>query len=109
MPLAERSVALAAIEGAMGALNDADRGEVVRVFGTLYSADLAKQSRLRLTKRDSQLLHYYADGASDQEIADALHLHVGSVGTLGTRLRKRIGARSRAHAVAIALRMKAML
>ncbi len=104
MPLAERSVALAAIEGVMGALNEKDRGEVVRVFGTLYSADLVERRPFHLTPRDAQLLRFYADGASDQEIANSLGLNVKSVGTLGTRLRKRIGARSRSHAVAIALR-----
>ncbi len=88
----------------MGALSARDRGEVARVFGTLYSADLVQRAPFHLTSRDAQLLRFYADGATDAEIATALGLNVKSVGTLGTRLRRRMQAASRSHAVAIALR-----
>lgn len=57
-----------------------------------------------LTPRERQLIAYAADGYPDLLIADELGLDYGTVRTAMRRARQRLGARNRAHAVAIAYR-----
>lgn len=57
-----------------------------------------------LTRRQRQVLQLFADGYSPDEVAKRLGLSTATVGTHARASLSRIGARDRAHAVAIALR-----
>ena len=59
---------------------------------------------LRLSPRQREVLTLVAQGATDNEIACQLCLSSTSVSQYMVRIRTRLGACSRAHAVAIALR-----
>lgn len=57
-----------------------------------------------LTPREQQVLRMVAMGKTGQEIAEALVLSPETVSTHVRNIREKLGARSRAHALAIALR-----
>lgn len=57
-----------------------------------------------LTDRERQVLTLIAAGCADKEVSTRLYLTQNTVKTHVRRLCARLGARSRAHAVAIALR-----
>lgn len=63
----------------------------------------AKKRRL-LSPRRLQVLALVAEGASDGEIALALGISSTTVAWYVQEIRSRLGARSRAHAVALAMR-----
>ncbi len=54
---------------------------------------------VQLPHREEQVLRLYAEGLTDEQIADRLGLRLWTVHSYGKRLRKRLGARDRAHAV----------
>jgi len=58
----------------------------------------------RLTQRELQVLAMLSDGAKRDEIATVLGTTVRAVGSNGTTLLKKLGARSQPHAAAIAFR-----
>ena len=60
---------------------------------------------IRLSARQREVLTLVAQGATDNEIACRLCLSSPSVPEYVKRIRKRLGANSRAHAVALALRL----
>jgi DNA-binding CsgD family transcriptional regulator len=57
---------------------------------------------MNLTPREHDVLAGIADGLSDQQIGDRLHISHHTVNRHGDVLRARLGVRTRAHAVAIA-------
>ena len=57
----------------------------------------------RLTPRQREILALVAEGATDNEIACRLCLSSGYVSNQMKKIRQRLGACSRAHAVALAL------
>ncbi|WP_143027677.1 response regulator transcription factor [Lentzea albidocapillata] len=57
-----------------------------------------------LTPRQRQVLALVAEGLSDPDIAQSLDVSVATVRTHARELRHRLGARDRAHAVALAYR-----
>lgn len=57
------------------------------------------------TVREREILYGYSNGLSDGEIAKVLDLKPGNVMTIGCRMRAKMGARNRAHAVMIAARL----
>jgi PAS domain S-box-containing protein len=59
---------------------------------------------LRVTDRELQILQLIADGLANRDIAQALTLSIETVKTHVRRALKKLGAHSRAHAVAIAWR-----
>jgi DNA-binding CsgD family transcriptional regulator len=59
---------------------------------------------VHLSDRERQVLALVAEGATDNEIALRLHLSVLTVAQYVRAIRARLDARSRAHAVALALR-----
>jgi DNA-binding CsgD family transcriptional regulator len=59
---------------------------------------------MRVTDREREILGLLARGASNLEIADALHLSTNTVRNHLARIYGRLGARSRLEAVAIAVR-----
>ena len=59
-----------------------------------------------LSKRQMQLLGLVAEGATDNEIAIQLGLSAKTVSSYVKELRARLDARSRAHAVALAIRQR---
>lgn len=61
-------------------------------------------TRATITKRQSETLQLLADGHSTDEVARRLHLSAETVRTHTKATLQRLGARDRAHAVAIALR-----
>jgi len=63
-----------------------------------------KAPRANLTKRQRETLQLLADGHSTDEVARRLHLSSETVRTHTKGTLARLGARDRAHAVAIALR-----
>ena len=63
-----------------------------------------KASRAMLTKRQRETLQLVADGHSTEEVANRLDLSAETVRAHTKALLARLGARDRAHAVAIALR-----
>jgi DNA-binding CsgD family transcriptional regulator len=58
---------------------------------------------MRLSRRERQVLALVAQGASDNEIAIQLCLSAKTVSWYVKEIRARLGAHSRAHAVALAL------
>jgi DNA-binding CsgD family transcriptional regulator len=56
----------------------------------------------RVTDRELEIVQLIADGLGNQEIAQALQISLETVKTYVRRLLGKLGARSRAHAVAIA-------
>jgi DNA-binding CsgD family transcriptional regulator len=60
---------------------------------------------VHLSDREKQVLALVAEGATDNEIALRLHLSALTVAQYVRGIRTRLDARSRAHAVALALRM----
>jgi two-component system, NarL family, response regulator len=60
--------------------------------------------RSALTRRQRQILQLYADGQSTARVAKQLGLSTETVRTHTKAILSRLGARDRAHAVAIALR-----
>ena len=60
-------------------------------------------SPIRLTRRQREILSLVAQGATDNEIACRLCLSSGYVSKQMKKIRRRLGACSRAHAVALAL------
>ena len=58
---------------------------------------------IRLSRREQEILALVAQGASDNEIAMHLCLSAKTVSWYVKRIRARLGAHSRAHAVALAL------
>jgi ATP/maltotriose-dependent transcriptional regulator MalT len=60
--------------------------------------------RLALTERELQVLRGMADGASNAEIGRQLFVSEDTVKTHARRLFRKLGARDRAHAVAVGFR-----
>jgi DNA-binding CsgD family transcriptional regulator len=58
----------------------------------------------RITPREREVLELVADGRSTAEIAQALWITEDTVRTHIKRMMVRLGARTRAHAVAVAFR-----
>lgn len=61
-------------------------------------------SRLPLTSREIEVLHYMADGATSTEIARKLFISTGTVKTHAHNILRKLGASTRAEAVARFLR-----
>jgi DNA-binding CsgD family transcriptional regulator len=61
-------------------------------------------TRLHLSPRQKEILALVAQGATDNEIALRLGLSSASVSQYMKRIRARLGACSRAHAVALGMR-----
>lgn len=57
-----------------------------------------------LSPREQQMLVRIADGKTNQKIADDLGVSVDTVKTTLLRMRKKLGAADRAHAVAVGFR-----
>ena len=57
-----------------------------------------------MTPRERELLALFADGATTESAADYLVISTETVSTHARNAMRRLGARTRAHAVAIALR-----
>jgi len=55
-----------------------------------------------LSKRERDVLRLVANGTSNREIADALHLAEGTIKQCLATINRRLGARDRAHAASIA-------
>jgi DNA-binding CsgD family transcriptional regulator len=66
--------------------------------------ELSRWAELNLTKRELEVLQLIADGHVNEEIARHLHLAPETVKSHLRNIFGRLQARSRAHAVAIALR-----
>lgn len=64
----------------------------------------AAGKEFRLSRRETEILALVAQGASDNEIAIQLCLSAKTVSWYVKETRAKLGARSRAHAVALALR-----
>ena len=63
----------------------------------------AADPEIRLSRRETEILALVAQGASDNEIAIQLCLSAKTVSWYVRRIRARLGAHSRAHAVALAM------
>jgi DNA-binding CsgD family transcriptional regulator len=57
-----------------------------------------------LTHSEIRVIILVADGASDKDIAQDMRVSVSTAKTYATRARIKVGARNRAHLVAIAMR-----
>lgn len=65
----------------------------------------AAHDAVHLSRRESEILALVAEGRTDREIALRLSLSVETVSWYVKAVRARLGARSRAHAVALAIRL----
>lgn len=81
-------------------------------LGTAATASYATMCRLRkaeakaaspLSRREDQVLRYIGDGLQTAAIADRLDLSESAVNLYLARLRKKLNARTREHALAVAL------
>ena len=61
---------------------------------------------LDLSERHLEVLRLAADGLTDAQIGQALHISDGTVSSHMVAIFSRMGARNRAHAVALAFRRK---
>ena len=68
------------------------------------SVAAAAADKLGLTSRDLQIIELLAQGCSNREIADAVHLSPNTVKDNVSRIMRALGARSRAGVVALASR-----
>jgi DNA-binding NarL/FixJ family response regulator len=68
------------------------------------AASRGSRGRATITRRQRQILQLYADGQSTARVARRLGLSAETVRTHTKAILSRLGARDRAHAVAIALR-----
>jgi two-component system, NarL family, response regulator len=68
------------------------------------AARLKGRGRPALTGRQRQILQLYADGSSTARVAKQLGLSAETIRTHTKAIHARLGARDRAHAVAIAMR-----
>jgi len=64
----------------------------------------AVDPEIRLSRRETEILALVAQGASDNQIAMQLCLSAKTVSWYVRRIRTQLGAHSRAHAVALAMR-----
>ena len=64
----------------------------------------AAEPEIRLSRREQEILALVAQGASDNAIAMQLCLSAKTVSWYVKRIRARLGAHSRAHAMALAIR-----
>jgi DNA-binding NarL/FixJ family response regulator len=80
--------------------------DAVLTFGSFIDPDVESGGGKgsRVTPRQRQILQLYADGHSTEEAARRLGLSAETVRTHAKASLPRLGARDRAHAVAIALR-----
>ena len=65
----------------------------------------AAHDAVHLSRREREVLALVAEGRTDREIALRLSLSVETVSWYVKAVRARLGARSRAHAVALAMRL----
>lgn len=61
---------------------------------------------LELSERHLEVLRLMADGLTDIQIGHELHIAVGTVANHTMAIYARLGARNRAHAVALAFRLR---
>lgn len=64
-----------------------------------------RQTAIRLTRRQTQLLELIQSGLSSRQISTELHIAEGTVNNLVTAILQAINAGSRAHAVARAIEL----
>jgi DNA-binding NarL/FixJ family response regulator len=57
----------------------------------------------RLSKREIQLLRLAAIGSADKEIAREINVSVATIRTYWDRVKVKLGARNRTHAVVVAI------
>jgi LuxR family transcriptional regulator len=67
------------------------------------SVDIRRQDA-KLTKRETQVLQLISYGLNSDQIADTLHLEPSTVDYHAKKIRHVLAAKSRAHAVGIAIR-----
>jgi DNA-binding NarL/FixJ family response regulator len=70
----------------------------------LLGGPLALQDGPQLSERDELLLEYLSNGLTDDRIGDELHLSAETVRANIRKVVRSLGARNRAHAVALALK-----
>lgn len=58
----------------------------------------------RISRREREVLHLISEGLSDKEIASKLQISYGTVRDYVDKINYKLGSKSRAHAVAIAIR-----
>jgi DNA-binding CsgD family transcriptional regulator len=80
-----------------GTLLDGDRG-------ALASTPVRPRALQGLSTRELEILELVADGLGNRQIATLLHLSEETVKTHLRRLMRKLGATSRAHAVALGIR-----
>jgi DNA-binding NarL/FixJ family response regulator len=80
-----------------GTLLDEDRGG-------LASAPARRRPLQELSTRELEILELVADGLGNRQIAGQLHVSEETVKTHLRRLMRKLGATSRAHAVAVGIR-----
>jgi DNA-binding CsgD family transcriptional regulator len=80
-----------------GTLLDGDRGG-------LASAPARRRPVQELSGRELEILELVADGLANRQIARQLHVSEETVKTHLRRLMRKLGATSRAHAVAVGIR-----
>ncbi len=61
-------------------------------------------SNITLSERETEILELTAQGLSEQEVADELHIGRETVKDHNVQIKLKLGAKNAAHAVAIALR-----
>ncbi|MFS8522431.1 MAG: helix-turn-helix transcriptional regulator, partial [Micromonosporaceae bacterium] len=87
--------------GEAGVLVPAQRGDVLATDGLGF---VPVRLRTPLTEREVQVLRGMAEGKSNAEIGRDLYVAEDTVKTHARRLFRKLGARDRAHAVAVGFR-----
>jgi DNA-binding CsgD family transcriptional regulator len=75
-----------------------------RFFGVQASRDFSEPLAGQLTAREHEVLHAAADGLTDEEIGARLFIHAFTVKSHLKHIYAKLGARNRAHAVALGYR-----
>ncbi len=84
-----------------------DRDEIAALLGALQEQSAVSPAAARenpLSERETQILQEIAKGATNQEIADDMGYQLQSVKNRATTIMTKVHARSRTHAVSIALK-----
>lgn len=67
-------------------------------------ADIQAIQAFELTEREVEVLQHIADGLENVEIGEIFDIHPNTVGNYMTIIREKLRAKSRHHAIAIAMR-----
>ena len=104
-PVEEIIAAMRRLTAGQHLISPAETVELLRLIGRQRERDRTAQAAIdRLTRRECDVLQALADGLSDSEIAERLHIRTETVRTHMVNLLHKLGVNSRLQALVFAVR-----